>query len=103
MAHATAAPDAPDLPRPSQLWKALNPETKRLAADAFWRDEHAGNEQAEAIRVIAQRIKFRLKSVLALPIDKKTQYVLSMPAVSEMLAARLLVAYHLAHQRPMMG
>jgi hypothetical protein len=26
-----------------------------------------------------------------------------MPAVSEMLAARLLVAYHLAHRRPMMG
>ena len=26
-----------------------------------------------------------------------------MPTVSEMLAARLLVAYHLAHQRPMMG
>jgi uncharacterized protein Usg len=26
-----------------------------------------------------------------------------MPVVPEMLAARLLVAYHLAHQRPMMG
>jgi hypothetical protein len=26
-----------------------------------------------------------------------------MPAVSEMMAARMLVAYHLAHQRPMMG
>ena len=95
--------DIPDLPRPSQLWKALNPDRKRLAADAFWRDENAADEQAEAIGQIALRIKFRLKSVLALPIDKKTQYVLSMPAVSEMLAARLLVAYHLAHQRPMMG
>jgi len=75
----------------------------RQAADAFWRDENADSEQAEAIGLIAQRIKFRLKSVLALPIDKKSQYILSMPAVSEMLAARMLVAYHLAHQRPMMG
>jgi hypothetical protein len=97
------APDIPDLPRPSQLWKALNPDTKRLAADAFWRDDHAGNEQAEAIGLIAQRIKFRLKSVITMPIEKKTQYVLSMPAVSETMAARLLVAYHLANQRPMMG
>src|SRR5215212_2805443 len=103
MADAPDAPDAPDIPRPSQLWKALNPDKKRLAGDAFWRDEHAAAEQAEAIGLIAQRIKFRLKSVIALPVEKKTQYVLSMPAVSEMLAARMLVAYHLAHQRPMMG
>ena len=95
--------DAPDIPRPSQLWKQLIPERKRQAADAFWRDEHAANEQAEAIGLIAQRIKFRLKSVITMPVEKKSQYVLSMPAVSEMLAARLLVAYHLAHQRPMMG
>ena len=97
------APDVPDLPRPSQLWKTLSPDRKRQAAEAFWRDEHAASEQAEAIGLIAQRIKFRLKSVLALPVEKKAQYILSMPAVSELLAARLLVAYHLAHQRPMMG
>ena len=97
------ATDLPDIPRPSQLWKHLTPEKKRLAADAFWRDEHAGNEQAEAVAMIAQRIKFRLKSVLAMPIEKKTHYVLSMPSVSEVMAARLLVAYHLAHQRSMMG
>jgi hypothetical protein len=97
------ASDLPDIPRPSQLWKHLAPEKKRQAADAFWRDENAANEQAEAIGLIAQRIKFRLKSVIVMPVEKKTQYVLSMPAVSEILAARLLVAYHLAHQRPMMG
>jgi hypothetical protein len=95
--------DAPDIPRPSQLWKQLDPDRKRQAADAFWRDENAANEQAEAIGLIAQRIKFRLKSVITMPVEKKSQYVLSMPTVSEMLAARLLVAYHLAHQRPMMG
>jgi len=97
------AQDLPDIPRPSQLWKHLNPEKKRLAAEAFWRDEHGANEQAEAIGLIAQRIKFRLKSVISMTVEKKTQYTLSMPAVSEMLAARLLVAYHLSHQRAMMG
>jgi len=97
------AADLPDIPRPSQLWKLLNAEKKRQAADAFWHDEHAANEQAEAVNLIAQRIKFRLKSVIAMPVEKKTQYLLSMPAVSEMLAARMLVAYHLQHQRAMMG
>ena len=38
-----------------------------------------------------------------MPVEKKTQYLLSMPAISEMLAARMLVAYHLQHQRGMMG
>jgi hypothetical protein len=97
------AADLPDIPRPSQLWKQLNAEKKRQAADAFWHDEHAANEQAEAVNLIAQRIKFRLKSVLAMPVEKKTQYLLSMPAISEMLAARMLVAYHVQHQQAMMG
>jgi hypothetical protein len=95
--------DALDIPRPSQLWKQLSSARKLQAAGAFWRDDNAAKEQAEAIGIIAQRIKFRLKSVITMPIEKKAQYVVSMPAVSEILAARLLVAYHLAHQRPMMA
>ena len=95
--------DAADIPRPSRLWKQLSPDRKQEAAVAFWRDENAANEQAEAIGLIAQRIKFRLKSVINLPVEKKAHYVVGMSAVSEILAARLLVAYHLTHQRTMMG
>jgi hypothetical protein len=94
--------DLAEAPRPSQLWKQLPPERKQIAADAFWADENATAEQSEVIAAIAHRIKFRLKSVLAMPVEKKTRYLLSLP-VSEAVAARLLVAYHLAHQRPMMG
>jgi len=92
-----------DTPTPSQLWKQLSPERRLQAAEAFWRDENAGLEQAEAIATIAQRIKFRAKSVLALSVEKKARHLVSLTAVSELLAARLLVAYHLAHQRPMMA
>ena len=74
-----------------------------MAADAFWTDDNAAAEQAEVIATIAHRIKFRMKSVLSMPLEKKTRYLLSLPALSESVAARLLVAYHLAHQRPMMG
>src|SRR5918992_4863968 len=94
---------ANDIPRPSQLWKQLSPDRKLQAAEAFWSDENAAIEQAEAIVAIAQRIKFRPKSVIALPREKKARHLVSLGAVSELVAARLLVAYHLAHQRSMMG
>ena len=44
-----------------------------------------------------------MKSVQALPIEKKARHLVALGNVSEMVAARLLVAYHLTHQRPMMG
>ena len=95
--------DAAAIPRPSQDWKRLSADRRLAAADAFWRDENGRAEQAEAIAVIAQRIKFRTKSVIALPVEKKARHLVALPAVSEAVAARLIVAYHLAHQRPMMG
>jgi len=96
-------PDVPDIPRPSLLWKRLSAERKLQAADAFWADREAATEQAEAVMLIAHRIKFRAKSVLSLPRERKAKHLVGLGAVSEMLAARLLVAYHLANQRPMMG
>jgi hypothetical protein len=96
-------PDVPDIPRPSVLWKTLTPERKQQAAEAFWRDENAAVEQAEAIGAIAMRIKFRVKSAHALPIEKKARHLVALGNVSEMIAERLLVAFHLAHQRPMMA
>jgi hypothetical protein len=95
-------PDA-ETPLPSQLWKQLPPERRLMAAEAFWTDDSAAAEQAEVVAAIAQRIKFRLKSVLSMPLEKKTRQLVSLPSVSEPVAARILVAYHLAHQRPMMG
>jgi hypothetical protein len=92
-----------EIPRPSTLWKQLSPERKQQSAEAFWKDDNASVEHAEAIVTIAQRIKFRPKSVIALPVEKKARHLVAVGAVSELVAARLLVAYHLAHQRPMMG
>jgi hypothetical protein len=41
--------------------------------------------------------------VLNLPVEKKTRYLVNLPQVSDAVAARALVNYHLARQRPMMG
>lgn len=103
LTYRSVMADVPDIPRPSQLWKPLSPDRKQQAAEAFWSDDNAAIEQAEAVAAIAQRIKFRTKSVLALPIEKKARHLVALGALSELVAARLLVAYHLAHQRPMMG
>jgi hypothetical protein len=95
--------DAPEIPRPSQLWKQLSPERKLHAAEAFWKDDSASMEQTEAVLAIANRIKFRVSSVLKMPREKKARQLVALPGVSEVVAARLLVAYHLDQQRPMMG
>jgi len=89
--------------RPAKLWRTLPSDVRLTAATAFWSDEQAQLEQAEGVALIARQIKFRPKSVLSLPVEKKARHLAGMAQVSDLLAARLLVAYHLQYQRPMMG
>jgi hypothetical protein len=89
--------------RPARLWRNLPNEMRVAAAAAFWSDDQAALEQAEGVALIARQIKFRPKSVLALPVEKKAKHLATMGQVSDLLAARLLVSYHLQHQRPMMS
>src|SRR5439155_16949315 len=95
--------ESPSIPRPFLLWKQMSADRRRQAAEAFWRDESGANEQGEAIAAIAQRLKFRTKSVFVLPAARKIQYLLDLPVISEAVAARLLISHHIAHQRVMMA
>lgn len=89
--------------RPARLWRTVPSDLRVSAASAFWNDEQAALEQAEAITLIAKQIKFRPKSVITMPVEKKARHLAGMGQVSDLLAARLLIAYHLQSQRPMMG
>jgi hypothetical protein len=89
--------------RPVQLWRSLPLDARVAAATAFWKDDQARVEQAEAVTLIARQIKFRPKSVVGMAVEKKARQLAAMPQVSDLLAARLLIAYHLDQQRPMMG
>ncbi len=89
--------------RPTRVWKRLSPERRLAVAEPFWSDEQSTEQQAEAIAAIALRMKFRTKSVLALPLEKRVKYLSTLPTISDAIVARAMVAYHLEHQRPMMS
>jgi hypothetical protein len=89
--------------RPSKIWRRLPAERRTAAAELFWADDQSAEQQVEACATIATQMKFRAKSVLSLPVEKKTRYLVALPQVSDAVAARALINYHLALQRPMMG
>jgi hypothetical protein len=89
--------------RPSRLWKKMSPERRLTAAQLFWSDEQSTEQQIEAVGALASHMKFRPKSVIGLPLEKKAKYLATLPAVSDTVAARALVNYHLERQRPMMA
>jgi hypothetical protein len=89
--------------RPSRLWRRMPAERRVAAAELFWADGESTEQQVEAVAALAAHMKFRAKSVVALPLDKKARYLATLPTVSDTVAARALVNYHLERQRPMMG
>ena len=85
------------------LWKHLSVDRRRQAAEAFWGDTAVTAEHAEAVSAIAKHLKFRPKSVAVLPAPRKAQYLVALPVITESVALRLLMYYHIGQQRPMMG
>ncbi len=73
------------------------------ASQAFWLDEQATDDQIQAVLLIARQRKFRPKSVLNLDVDRKTKHLATLSSVPDGVAARTLIVYHLAEQRPLMG
>jgi hypothetical protein len=95
--------DNVSLPRPAALWKGMTEEQRVEAARAFWNDSESVMEQAEVLALIARRLNFRLKTVQALSLDRKVKHLMATGNVSDAVAGRLLVTYHLANERPMMS
>jgi hypothetical protein len=89
--------------RPSKLWRKMPLDRRVDAAGLFWDDEHSAEQQMEAVSAIAAHMKFRPRSVIALAPEKRAKYLAQLPAISDTIAARALVNYHLERQRPMMA
>ena len=88
---------------PARMWRHMPAEQRQRIALAFWKDEEAADDQLQAALLIAQNKKFRPKTVVALDDDRKAKHLASIAALPETIAARALVVYHLAEQRPMMA
>ncbi len=88
---------------PARLWKTMTATQRMAAARAFWLDEQATDDQIQAAMLIAQQKKFRPKTVIGLDIERKSRHLASIVNLPESLAARALIVYHLAEQRPMMA
>ena len=89
-------------PTVTRLWKTMTPAQRLAAAEAFWRDEEAADEQVQAVMLIAQQKNFRPKSVMALDVERRSRQLATIVNLPDALAARVLIVYHLARQRPMM-
>ena len=89
--------------RPSKLWRRMPLERRVDAAGLFWDDEHSADQQMEAVAAIATHMKFRPRSVVTLAPEKRAKYLAQLPTVTDAIAARALVNYHLERQRPMMA
>jgi hypothetical protein len=88
---------------PSRLWKHMTLDQRTRAARAFWADPDATDDQVQAAFLIAQQKKFRPKTVIGLDLDRKARHLATVGSMPDQIAARALIVYHLAEQRPMMG
>lgn len=89
--------------RPSRLWRRLPLDRRIDAASLFWDDEQSEDQQVEAVASIASHMKFRPRSVIGLAPERRAKYLAQLPNVSDAIAARALVSYHLERHRPMMA
>src|SRR5262245_7550659 len=88
---------------PARLWKQMSSEQRVAAGRAFWSADDALDDQVQAALLIAQQKKFRPKTVIGLDLDRKARHLASLASLPEGIAARVIVLYHLADQRPMMA
>jgi len=87
---------------PVKIWKQMSEARRLQAAEAFWSEDDGVEQQVEAMALLARHLKARPKFVQGLPVERLAKYLAHYPGIPDVLAARLLVSYHLAHQRPML-
>jgi len=87
---------------PSRLWTALDPETRRLAAETIYEVQDESS-RLEADMAIAAALRYRPQAVRKLPAAKRVGYLLRAVRPDDSLASSLLLALHLGHRAPMLA
>jgi len=87
---------------PARLWRDLAIDQRLALSAALWADDDSMPQQLEAVQLIARQMRFRPQSVLGQPVERRVRQLASLHTVSESVASRALVVYHLGSQRPML-
>jgi len=87
----------------ARIWRDMTAEQRLDAAKAFWADEDSARQQLDAVQAIARQLRFRPQSVMKLDPARLARQLAALRVVSESLASRALVVYHLASRRPMLA
>lgn len=86
------------------LWSALDPATRRLAAQTMYEEsEDRREDSAEADAAIAAALRFRLVAVRRMPVAKRVDYLTRVVRPDESLASKLLRALHLTRRRDLLA
>ncbi len=89
--------------RPSSVWSALDPDTRRLAGRAVYlRGWDDGSARAEIDAAICDAIRFRPLMVRRMPVDKRVDHLLRSVRPDDDVASTLLLALHMVHRRGML-
>ena len=83
----------------------MNAEQRLAAAEAFWNEDQSDIElqHADAVLTLAKRLNFRVKSVQALPIERRARLLAQLGDVSDSVATRALISYHFTTKRELMA
>jgi hypothetical protein len=95
--------EAPKQTGPSfqHLWRDMDPEMRRQAADAFATGAEYAGEQASVAAVLAARLHLRPQKAAKLPPEKRAAYLASIASLDEATAGTLIRAYLLSHHQAM--
>ena len=77
---------------PVDVWRAMDPETRRLAATAMFKDP-VGKQEANL--AICAAIRFRESAVKQLPVSQRVGYLLKAVRVDDAMASSMLLALHI--------
>lgn len=90
--------------RAVEIWAALEPEIKTLAARALYARERGGSAtRKEADAAIAQALRFRESALRQMPVGRRVAYLTRAVRPDESLAASLLLDLHLEERRPLLA
>jgi len=90
--------------RPIRIWRSLDPERRKAAAEAFWTSDLVKDiDKLAAVDVLATAMHFRHQTIRSAPPARRAGFLAGCNALNDPIAGTLLYVYHMERQVPMMS